>query len=397
MPVALDEPHRPLPYRLLPVLFAALVALLLTAGLVPTVAGAGGLDLTTPYPSISVQPGSNATFALTLTATSATTAKLTLSGVPDGWTAGLHGGGLEVGSVYVPANDTASLNLDLAIPADAADGSTTITVTAQGGVGSATLPLTVAVAQAAGGSVSLTTDFPTLRGASDATFPFTLQLHNDTPQQLTFSLQASGPAGWDVTAQPAGQEQAASFTVDAGSTSSVDVKATPPSTVQAGSFPIAVEAAGSGGYTADAQLTVEISGQVKMAVTTPDGRLNASATAGAAGDLTVVVRNDGTDPLTGVTLSASAPSGWNVTFEPATLDSVAAGATGTAVAHIKPSGDAIAGDYQVTITAQNDQANESMDIRVTVDTSPLWGVLGIALILLAVGALYWVFQRYGRR
>ena len=376
---------------------AVAFAALLSTGFAPAVEAANGLDLTTPYPAIAVQPGSTATFALTLAATTAMTVDLGVTGVPDGWTTGLHGGGLEVSSVYVPAGGTATVQLDLAVPADAPDGTQQLSVTARSATASASLALSVAVAQAAGGTVDLTTDFPTLRGASDANFNFTLQLHNSTPQQLTFSLQAAGPAGWTVTAQPAGEAQAASFTVEAGASRSVDVTATPPTTVDAGSFPISVQAIGSAGRTAEAQLTVEISGRVAMSITTADGRLNASATAGAAGDLSVVVRNDGTSPLTGVSLSANAPSGWEVTFDPATLDGVAANDSATVIAHIKPSGDAIAGDYVVTVSAKNDQATKSADIRVTVDTSPLWGVVGLALILAAVGGLYWVFQRYGRR
>lgn len=376
---------------------AAVLATLIAAGTAPPAAAAGTLTLTTPYPAIAVQPGSTAAFTLTLEATAATTAELTVTGVPDGWTAGLHGSGLEVESVYVPAGGTATLQLDLSIPPDAADGRTAIVVNARDGASSVNLALAVSVAEAAGGTVELTTDFPTLRGTSTATFPFTLQLRNNTPQQLTFSLQAAGPTGWTVTAQPTGQEQAASFTVDAGSTSSVSVSASAPDNVEAGQYPIDVQAIGSAGRTAEAQLTVEISGSVEMGISTQDGRLNASVTAGSVGDLSVVISNDGTSPLTGLNLTATQPSDWQVTFETPTLDAVAAGQTATVVAHIQPSGDAIAGDYVVTIRAGNDEANQSMDIRVTVDTSPLWGAIGIILVLAAVGGLYLVFQRYGRR
>jgi len=376
---------------------AAVIATLVLAGTAPPAAAAGTLTLTTPFPAIAVQPGSTATFSLTLGASAATTADLTVSGVPDGWTAGLHGSGLEVESVYVPAGGTATVQLDLSIPPDAADGRSTLVVNARDGSSNVNLPLAVSVAQAAGGTVELTTDFPTLRGASTATFPFTLQLRNNTPQQLTFSLQAAGPAGWTVTAQPTGQEQAASFTVDAGSTRSITVSATAPDSVEAGSYPIDVQAIGSAGRTAEAQLTVEISGSVKMGLSTADGRLNASATAGSIGDLSVAISNDGTSPLTGVNLTASTPSDWQVTFDQATIDTIAAGQTATVTAHIQPSGDAIAGDYVVTIRASNDQASQGMDIRVTVDTSPVWGAVGIILVLAAVGGLYLVFQRYGRR
>ena len=65
---------------------------------------------------------------------------------------------------------------------------------------------------------------------------------------------------------------------------------------------------------------------------------------------------------------------------------------------MKPSGDAIAGDYNLTITATGDQSTrDSMDVRFTVETSLLWGVIGVALIVAVAAGVWWVFQRYGRR
>ena len=41
--------------------------------------------------------------------------------------------------------------------------------------------------------------------------------------------------------------------------------------------------------------------------------------------------------------------------------------------------------------------NKSADVRVTVETSVIWGVVGLAIIALVVAGLVYVFQRYGRR
>jgi uncharacterized membrane protein len=62
-----------------------------------------------------------------------------------------------------------------------------------------------------------------------------------------------------------------------------------------------------------------------------------------------------------------------------------------------PSGNAVAGDYVVTLTASGEGVEETLDIRVTVETSPLWGLVGLGLIALTLGAMVWVFRRYGRR
>ncbi len=69
----------------------------------------------------------------------------------------------------------------------------------------------------------------------------------------------------------------------------------------------------------------------------------------------------------------------------------------TIIAHMTPSGDAIAGDYVVSFRASGEQANGAADIRVTIQTGLLGGAIGIGLIALVLAGLGWVFLRYGRR
>ena len=64
---------------------------------------------------------------------------------------------------------------------------------------------------------------------------------------------------------------------------------------------------------------------------------------------------------------------------------------------ITPASDAVAGDYQVTLTVRGGTATDSINVRTTVNTSTLWGYVGIGLIALVVIALLLVFRRYGRR
>jgi uncharacterized membrane protein len=101
--------------------------------------------------------------------------------------------------------------------------------------------------------------------------------------------------------------------------------------------------------------------------------------------------------VTAVELTATKPTDWEVTFEPPTIESIAAGQSMDVKALITPSGDAIAGDYNLTVTARGAEANVDTDVRFTVETSILGAILGGALILAAIGGLYWVFRRYGRR
>jgi Predicted membrane protein len=67
------------------------------------------------------------------------------------------------------------------------------------------------------------------------------------------------------------------------------------------------------------------------------------------------------------------------------------------VAHVTPSSDAIAGDYVTTFTATAPVATASADIRVTIETSLLWGAVGIGLIAVVLIGLWVIFRRFGRR
>jgi uncharacterized membrane protein len=383
---------------------ASRIALLIAAlGLVagpaaPLVGAASALSISTPYPAIVAEPGSTATFALKIGVPSSATVSLTTDGVPSGWTAQFRGSGTVIDSVYVPATGTPpDVSLSVDIPADATAGSTTINVLANGGGEKATLPVVIRVESASAGSVSLTSDFATLQGSSTSTFTFNLTLKNDTPTETTYSVASQGPDGWTVTAKPAGQTQATSLTVSAGSTGSITVVATPTSDANAGDYPIQVTVSG-GGKTAQADLKVTITGSYSMSVSTPDQVLSTTANAGSEKDFQLTITNTGTAPITNITPSASAPTGWTVTFDPATIASLdTTTKTVTVTAKIVPTSDAIAGDYNVTMNANGTEASGSTVIRVRVETPQFWWIAGIVLIVATFAGLYWVFRTYGRR
>ena len=376
----------------------AAAGLLLIGSLVlaPT-ALAASPTLTTPYPSVVVAPGSTVGFDITVGGDPNQQISLALAGVPAEWTAALRGGGYVVNGVQTDSAGTGTVRLELDIPATATDGTTRVTLTAAAGALQATLPISVEVSAAAAGDVTLSSDVVSLRGASGTSFTYNLTLRNDSAQDLTYAVNAVGPAGWEVNATLTGQTQAASAVVKAGSTSGVSVAAKPPADVTPGTYPIDVRAT-VGDRTIDAQLTAEITGTNALTLTTPDQRLSNSGAAGSSITQQLVVRNDGTQPLQQVVVSATAPTDWTITFSPSdTIATIAAGASETITATLVPSNDAIAGDYVVTYQARTADANGSVEIRMTIETSPLFGFVGLALIALVLFGLWWVFQRYGRR
>jgi uncharacterized membrane protein len=381
--------------RPLAVLGASLVVAM---ALAPTaLAATAALSISTPYPAVTVGPGSSVSFDLTVKTTDAQRVALAVSGVPTGWNASLHGGGFLVDGVLTEANTAATVRLDVKVPADAAAGTNRIVVTGTAGALSDALPIDLKVESQAGGDVTVTADFDALQGSSNSTFTFNLTVNNNTAQDLTFAVNSAGPDGWTITAAWASQAQAASAVVKSASTSSVTVTAKAPAGAAAGKYPIAVTAT-SGATKVVKNLEVDVTGGYAMTLSTPNQVLSTHGTAGTEVDQQLTITNTGTAPLANVSISSTPPSGWTVTFTPAPpFSSIAPNATQTVTAKIVPSSDAIAGDYSITFSASTDQANASQDLRVTVETSILFGLIGIAAIIAVLAVLWFVFQRYGRR
>ena len=151
-------------------------------------------------------------------------------------------------------------------------------------------------------------------------------------------------------------------------------------------------------------LPVTITGSYSVALTqTSDETLQTSAQPGAGKAYVWVVQNTGSGPLGNITVGATPPTGWTVTFDAATIPSLAPGKTQNVTATITPSGNAVAGDYTIAFTATVPSsgsipgATASQTVRVTVQVGLNWLVVGGALILLVLVGLSWVFGRFGRR
>jgi uncharacterized membrane protein len=356
---------------------------------------ADGLTMTTQFPNITVSPGTQASFTISVKTTTAARVALALAGAPTSWNAALHGGGFVVNAVETNGKDATDVRLDISVPADAS-GSTNMTVTGTSGGSTVTLPLTVKVEANAGGEVTVTPDYTQLKGAANSTFTFNLSISNQKGEDLTYTATGEGPDGWTVDVTLTGQSQAVSGTVKANSAANIAVKVTPADNAEAGPYNVAVVAT-VGGKQFPIQLELDITGSYSLSLSTPNQLLSGHGPSGGVTQQQFTITNGGTAPVTNVTLTVTPPTNWKVDFSPATIDTVQVGVPVTVTANITPSGDAIAGDYSLTFNARGKEANASTDFRFTVETSLVGGIIGAVLIVAAVGGLLWVFRRYGRR
>lgn len=377
---------------------ACLSALVLVSGLAaaPARAAAGDVRITTPFPYVNVQPGQTVTFDVQVTAATPKVVALGVTGAPPGWKTTLRGGGFVIDGITASADATkpATATLEVQVPADATEGTYPVSVTGDGAVA---IPLQLKVAANVAQGVSLKTDFDRLKKKPSESFDFTITVNNNVPVEQVFSFEADGPQGWSVTATNANEAAAPNVKVSGGGTGSVKVSAKAPPGVAGGEYPIQVAVRSDKGGEGSITLTAVVAGEAALALSTSDQRLNLSGQAGRTVRKALVVQNTGSAALENVALTASAPTDWKVTFEPATVASVEAGKTTEVVALIRPSKDAVAGDYDLKVTSNAGSLSSDTSLRVTVKSSRLWGFVGVALIVVAVVALFGVFRRYGRR
>ena len=359
-----------------------------------------GLFLTTDYPSQTVRAGEVTTIRLKLTNAGLPPepVALALKDVPAGWKIDILGGGQPVAAAMPGVNQDVALQLRVDVPKDAKPGSTKIMISAKGPIAqSVELPLTLTVGTEAPAKLSIKSRLPSLRGTPRSAFEYTVTVGNDSGKDLTVALSAQGPANFQTTfTEGFGSNEISSIPIEAGQTKDIKVKVTPPRDVKAGDYPVLVKVA-SEGATAELRMTLQVSGQGRIALSTKDGRLSGEAEVGKSSTYTLVLSNDGTAPIEEVEMSGTVPTNWKVEFNPKTIPSLAPGEKKDVQVVVTPADKAIAGDYVAAFRANGRGESASADFRITVTTSTLWGIVGVGIIAVALLVLLGAVARFGRR
>ena len=175
-----------------------------------------------------------------------------------------------------------------------------------------------------------------------------------------------------MTAQVGSQAQAASVVVKAGSSSTVSVSAKPADGAAAGDYPITVDAT-SGSRSAHADLSVDDHRQLQARALDPGPAPQHDGTAGSATDLTLTLTNSGTADIDGVAHDRDRTDRLEVDFDPPSV-TVPAGTDGQG----RRPHDAVVRRHRRRLRRRRSRrphrlANASTDIRVTIQTSLLWG------------------------
>ncbi|HHH83824.1 MAG TPA: ABC transporter substrate-binding protein [Chloroflexi bacterium] len=380
---------------------AALLLLGFSAfGLLPQQEEPPHLEISTSFPSQVVRAGETVSLTLDIENIGLPDqiVDIAVTSLPDGWTASFLGAGRLVHSAYVERDSSRPVTLKVMVPEDVATGSYPILVAARGQDSQDQLELELIVGELLPPQLSLEADLPVLKGTPDSNFSYRVKITNDSEQDLLVSFDVQAPEFLDITVEKAfGGQELASLPVKAGDTEDVDIKVHPLAQAPAGEYPILVRVQ-SAEVSETIELTAIITGKSDLNLTSPDGRLSATATAGRESPVELVLRNSGSAPAVDIEMRSSPPAGWDVRFEPDTIEALQPGEEATITAYIKPPEKAVAGDYSITFRAMPEEGtNEVAEFRITLQTSTVWGVVALVLIAAALGVVALAVSRFGRR
>lgn len=364
------------------------------SGIISTDCKAQSLNLYTPYPEISVPPGESIDYSIDIINNSgvARTADISLTDVPEGWNYELNSGGWSISEIAVLPDEKKTLSLNMNVPFNVEKGTYEFQIVAGG---YDRLPITVIVSEEGTFQTEFSTEQANMEGAANSTFTFNASLRNSTGENQIYALRSNAARGWNV-AFKANYKQVSSVNIEPNSTQDITIEIDPPHQIGAGAYTIPLRATTSS-TSADLELEVVITGSYEMELTTPGGLLSTDITAGNDRRVELIVRNTGSAALEDIKLEFSAPTDWDVIFEPEAVEQLDPGTSTNVFATIHADKNAIAGDYVTRLEANTPEASSEASFRVSVQTPLLWGWTGILIICAALGSVYYLFRKYGRR
>ena len=256
--------------------------------------------------------------------------------------------------------------------------------------------------------ITLTCQYPVLSSYAGTYFSYKIDLrYIGGTEPRVFDLRTEVPAGFISSITPGYGEgtEIAAIRLDPQKTyaDTINVTVRPYTWLapEPGEYDIIVEAS-SDELSANIELKAIVTAKYDLDVEPSGGLLNTKATAGKDNYFTISILNTGSADLEKVNFSSKitgGPSGWSITFEPETIDSLPAGDTREIQVDIKPAEKTIAGDYMLALSAEPESKNAfgSVNIRVTVLTPTIWGWVGVGIVVLVIAGLAFMFMRLGRR
>jgi uncharacterized membrane protein len=327
-----------------------------------------------------------------------------ISEIAQGWKAKVKTYRFAVTGIHVPAGDDKTLTFEAEPGKDVTPGKYNFKINAKTQDDRFTMAQTIAVTVVGAEEkpdkdrgVKLTTSYPEIRGPSDATFEFSVEVESKLDSDAIFDLFAQGPKGWDINFKPAYETKyISSLRLKSNQNQTIAVEVKPDQMAQAGKYPINIKVS-SNDAKGEAQLAVILTGTYGLEVGTASGLLSLDAGQGKPANLSFYVKNTGSAANHDIKFMSFKPENWKVEFTPEKIEKIEPGDLKQVELTITPYEDALVGDYSVSVNVEGEKASKIIEFRTTVKASAAWGWIGIGIIVAVIAGLFGIFRWLGRR
>lgn len=323
---------------------------------------------------------------------------------PDGWKTKIRTYRYTVTGIYVPADDKKNLTFEATPDKGVTPGDYDFVIEAVTRDGRFKMEQQVRVTltgdeegKEKDRGVKLTTSYPVIRGPSEATFEFSVEVDSQLDKEAVFDLLAQGPKGWDINFKPAYETKyISSIRMKADQNQTIAVEVKPAMNADAGEYPINVRVS-SGDAASDVTLSVILTGTYALEVGTSSGLLSLEARQGKPANVSFYVKNTGTAPNHDIKFMTFKPENWNVEFKPEKIDLIEPNDLRQVEMTITPYEEALVGDYSVGVKVEGERSGKNIEFRTSVKASGAWGWIGVGIIVAVIAGLFGLFRALGRR
>jgi len=257
--------------------------------------------------------------------------------------------------------------------------------------------------------LSFETTLPKIQADQGETFSFDFSatyMAGDEPFGLDedtytkpFDITVDYPTGW-LAAVAKGTTEARTINLESGSAQSLKLIAAETISQEPGEydFKVTFKSAVEGDSLEESiVLTAVITATYDINLTTKTGILSTDITAGKDNHCKLILTNNSSTSVENITLTSTEPEGWQVDFDSKEIETIEAGEEKEIDVIINPPEKTIAGDYMMTFKASSENSEDEVELRVTVETSTIWGIVGIGIIVIVIVGVAIIFTRLGRR
>ena len=254
--------------------------------------------------------------------------------------------------------------------------------------------------------------FPEVQSKGDVPYEFIFDVTYDAGNEpfgleedvtaKVFDIQVNFPDGWFAATTPQFTKETEILAVKlaSGIKETIRVVAIPLVDQEPGEYAISVTIESSiedDPLEGTTEFKAIITATYILDLKTKSGRLSTEVTSGQDNHYTLTLENLGSDSIENITLSSTEPKDWKISFDPEEIEILESKEKIEIDVTISPPDKTIAGDYVLNFNADSENSNDTIELRVTVLTPSIWGIVGIAVIVIVVIGIAIIFSRLGRR